>query len=190
MFTPRSGSRSPLSLQCHHKCHNDQVMRHISVPCGLPQLITNTTTSPQIFSGPQHHNIPTNLLWSISFTVTIYIWVRSWNCGCLVTWFCYQLIAKPGNKTATVSWPDPYTVLKIRTICHAQDLWKLAPACKQLHLLCLPDPTKFTRYYLTRWISKLPGKLWNPLSKIVLTNCSFIWNKWPVNIWNDLKAQK
>ena len=28
-------------------------------------------------------------------------------CGCLVTWFCYQLIAKPGNKTATVLWPDP-----------------------------------------------------------------------------------
>ena len=37
------------------------------------------------------------------------IWVRSWNCGCLVTWFCYQLIAKPGNKTATVLWSDPYT---------------------------------------------------------------------------------
>ena len=37
-----------------------------------------------------------------------YIWVRSRNCGCLVTWFCYQLIAKPGNKTTTVSWPDPY----------------------------------------------------------------------------------
>ena len=36
-----------------------------------------------------------------------YICVRSRNCGCLVTWFCYQLIAKPGNKTATVSWPDP-----------------------------------------------------------------------------------
>ena len=36
------------------------------------------------------------------------IWVRSWNGGCLVTWFCYQMIAKPGNKTATVSWPDPY----------------------------------------------------------------------------------
>ena len=35
------------------------------------------------------------------------IWVRSRSCGCLVTWFCYQLIAKPGNKTATVSWPDP-----------------------------------------------------------------------------------
>ena len=35
------------------------------------------------------------------------IWVRSRNCGCLVTWFCYQLIAKQGNKTATVPWPDP-----------------------------------------------------------------------------------
>ena len=34
------------------------------------------------------------------------IWVRSRNCGCLVTWFCYQLIAKPGNKTPAVSWPD------------------------------------------------------------------------------------
>ena len=26
------------------------------------------------------------------------IWVESWKCGCIVTWFCYQLIAKPGNK--------------------------------------------------------------------------------------------
>ena len=40
------------------------------------------------------------------------IWVRSWNCGCLVTWFCYQLIAKPGNKTAAVSWPHPYNVMQ------------------------------------------------------------------------------
>ena len=26
------------------------------------------------------------------------IWVRSWRCGCLVTWFCYRMIANPGNK--------------------------------------------------------------------------------------------
>ena len=26
---------------------------------------------------------------------------------CLVTWFCYHMIAKPGNKTAAPSWPDP-----------------------------------------------------------------------------------
>ena len=43
----------------------------------------------------------------------IYIWVRSRNCGCLVTWFCYHLIAKPGNKTATVLWPDPYIYIYI-----------------------------------------------------------------------------
>ena len=36
------------------------------------------------------------------------IWVRSRRCGCLITWFCYQLIAKSGNKTAAPSWPDPY----------------------------------------------------------------------------------
>ena len=36
------------------------------------------------------------------------IWVRSRNCGCLVTWFCYQLIAKPGNKTAAVPWSHLY----------------------------------------------------------------------------------
>ena len=41
-------------------------------------------------------------------TLSSTIWVRSRNCGCLVTCFCYQLIAKPGNKTAAVSWPDPY----------------------------------------------------------------------------------
>ena len=40
----------------------------------------------------------------------IFIWARSRNCGCLVTWFCYQLITKPSNKTATVPWPGPYYV--------------------------------------------------------------------------------
>ena len=57
-------------------------------------------------------------------------WVRSRNCGCLVTWFCYQLIAKPGNKAAAVSWPDPddntecfmcpsHNYFQIITILHA-----------------------------------------------------------------------
>ena len=40
-----------------------------------------------------------------------FIWVRSRRCGCLVTWFCYHLIAKPGNKTAAHSWPEPYNIL-------------------------------------------------------------------------------
>ena len=32
------------------------------------------------------------------------------------SWFCYQLITKPGNKTAAVLWPDPYVVCKMSTI--------------------------------------------------------------------------
>ena len=47
---------------------------------------------------------------SISRYGTDMISVRSQNYGCLVTWFCYQLIAKPGNKTATVPWPHRYAL--------------------------------------------------------------------------------
>ena len=32
----------------------------------------------------------------------------------LLTWFCYQLIAKPGNKAAAVSRPDPYTITALQ----------------------------------------------------------------------------
>ena len=35
-----------------------------------------------------------------------------------------------------------------------------------------------------------PGKLWNPLSKTVLSKRKFIWDKGPVNILNNLKFQK
>ena len=34
-------------------------------------------------------------------------WIKSRKCGCLVTWFCYELIAKPGNKTATIPMTRP-----------------------------------------------------------------------------------
>ena len=40
------------------------------------------------------------------------IWVRSWRWACLFTWFCYHLIAKPGNKTGAPSWPDPYACVE------------------------------------------------------------------------------
>ena len=51
--------------------------------------------------------------WKMCFTpFTQMGWVME-VCGCLVTWFCYQLIAKPGNKTATPPWPRPkYFFLK------------------------------------------------------------------------------
>ena len=48
--------------------------------------------------------------------INIDIWVRSRRCDCLVTWFCYQLIAKPGNKAAAPSWPDPYQIKKVKVL--------------------------------------------------------------------------
>ena len=39
------------------------------------------------------------------------IWVRPWNFGCFVTGFCYEMIAKPGYKTAATSSPYPCTIL-------------------------------------------------------------------------------
>ena len=44
------------------------------------------------------------------------IWVRSRSCGRLVTWFCYQMIAKPSNKTATHSWSDPYASTELKCL--------------------------------------------------------------------------
>ena len=66
-----------------------------------------------------------------------YIWVRSRNCGCVVTWFCYQLIAKPSNKTATVSWPDPYL----------------------FSMLCIEDPGNFKlgQYWMLFYACWWPG---------------------------------
>ena len=40
--------------------------------------------------------------------VSLVIRVRTWRYGCLVTLFCYQMITKPGNKTALPSWPELY----------------------------------------------------------------------------------
>ena len=47
---------------------------------------------------------------------------RSWRCGCLVTWFCYQLIAKPGNKTAAPQWPELYSLWRgLFCVCPANE---------------------------------------------------------------------
>ena len=48
-------------------------------------------------------------------TCSVYIWVESRNCGCLVAWFCYQRMARPGSKTAAVPWPDPYVFIVYMT---------------------------------------------------------------------------
>ena len=47
-----------------------------------------------------------------------------------------------------------FTVLKIRTICHTQHLWKLAQTYKQLCLLCPSDPWNLPDTALLR---RFPG---------------------------------
>ena len=44
----------------------------------------------------------------ICATLVLCMWVGSRNCGCLVAWFCYQLMVKPGSRTVAIPWPDPY----------------------------------------------------------------------------------
>ena len=47
-----------------------------------------------------------------------YIWVRSQRSNWLVTWFCYQLIAKSGNKWVAPLWPDPYIHVLVIIVLH------------------------------------------------------------------------
>ena len=67
----------------------------VRVVLHIPSRNIKVTTTHGAASGEHFVNIFVKTIWSR-------------NCDCLVTWFCYQLIAKPGNKTATVPWPDPY----------------------------------------------------------------------------------
>ena len=58
------------------------------------------------------------LMWHITHSME-HIWVRSQRFSCLVTWFCYQLIAKPGNKRVAPSWPEPYGFVSLCWVCGA-----------------------------------------------------------------------
>ena len=68
------------------------------------------------------------------------IWVRPWRGTCLVTWFCYHLIAKPGDKTTAPSWPDPYANFNLRK-CIQDVIYKMAsilsPPQLCRHLNCI-----------------------------------------------------
>ena len=83
----------------------------------IPDLIDYVSSYPSWEKSVLVKGVPgRNECWYI-YNNNMYnvIWVRSRNCGCLVTWFCYQLIAKPGNKTAAVPWPHPYSYETLET---------------------------------------------------------------------------
>ena len=81
-----------------------------------------------------------NFLWVINpfqcqFIIYNSIWARSRRCICLVTWFCYLMIAKPGNTTGAPPWPDPY-----RTIFGELHIDSLMPSFKKM----LSSKSKFS----------------------------------------------
>ena len=97
------------------------------------------------------------VIW-VKFLGRYCIWVWSRNCGCLVTWFCYQLIAKSGNKTATFSWPDPYCShhwdsVYCNTLCTQLFSWVIMHL---LYILFCSDYIKFWNAYWSGIWSYLP----------------------------------
>ena len=81
----------------------------------------NTSYANGQWCGKCFHFMSSHELWK---------WVGSWMCGCLVTWFCYQLIAKPGNKTAAPSCPYPNASETVSEISPGQKTeWRFFQNC-------------------------------------------------------------
>ena len=117
-----------------------------------------------------------------------YLWVRSRNCDCLVTWFCYQLIAKPGNKRATVSWPDPYAsgtpLTLVRSHLSARITYQAA--CWTFVVFFVADiinkiekhqslPTRFVCYIMTGYICALTQQISYVMNETLFHCNSPIW---------------
>ena len=128
----------------------------------------------------------------------IYIWVRSWNCTCLVTWFCYHLIAKPGNKTAAVPWPDPYEsvsrpVLVQIMACHlfnAKPQSQPTPSYYELYpweYISVKLEWKYNDFHTRKWIWKCHyvSAKWRPLCLSIYISTNWGWRK-RVVIWQTL----
>ena len=75
---------------------------------------------------------------------------------------------KPTQPARLSRWfCNKHGVLKIRTICHAHDMWKLARSCWQLHWLCPPDARNLPGTASLNGFQS-SGELWNPLNKTVI----------------------
>ena len=111
--------------------------------------------------------------------------VRSRWCGCLVTWFCYQMIGKPGNKTAASSRLDPYMIRDIG-LPNKMELLNFCPGIREhkRHSLrpyttdpegpcqhyqpagiqpaiCLPGPTVNRNGWIPQRSLRDPGEQWS-----------------------------
>ena len=120
------------------------------------------------------------------------IWVRSRRCGCLVTWFCYHLIAKPGNKAAAHSWPKRFVFISIRPGIYFFELLSYfcapsenIPSIHQSRNIEIPFVFRFIKFslettgsiiYLCAYDS-LPS-LQSPLTIIYSYEFWLLWHKW------------
>ena len=87
-------------------------------------------------------------------------WVRSPKYDCLVTWFCYQLIAKPGNNTAFfrdlthIMYHDAYTITYALHIVFLRILQSLMDFCEHCRL-CYQSPMEFCEHCIYLYSSVL-----------------------------------
>ena len=108
--------------------------------------------------------------------IMVYIWIRSRNCGFFVTWPCYLLIAKPGNKTATVMWPDPYSDFK----CNNKRWFLTNEPIVERNIV--PAASQFFRSLIWKeWYIDLPNQF------KILTSSLLIRNK---NLFSSLRLLK
>ena len=98
--------------------------------------------------------------------IMVYIlWIRSRNCGRLATRPCYQLIAKPGNKTATVTRPDPYSDFK----CNNKRLLLINEPIVERNIV--PAASQFFRSLIwNEWYINLPNQFKILTSSLLIRN--------------------
>ena len=102
----------------------------------------------------------------VHLCIMVYIlWIRSRNCGRPVTRPCYQLIAKPGNKTATVTRPDPYSDFK----CNNKRLFLINEPIVERNIV--PAASQFFRSLIwNEWYINLPNQFKILTSSLLIRN--------------------
>ena len=135
--------------------------------------VTVSTTGCQVYPNLQcpYSDYKVGIMTALDFNGMYYCnrtWVRSRNFGCLVTWFCYQLIAKPGNKTAAVPWPDLYiyTSFSLMTIAF---LW-----------FGIVNTSTFTKTLLYHWFLLWSYHSHLQMRKIETLNIMITSTHWPL----------
>ena len=129
------------------------------------------------------YNISTIILWTHKVTPYPTHTCGLWSVFCV--YFGRNMDCYTGSSLKKKAC-DVITVLKLRTICYAWGLWKLA-VLQTVTFIMTARLVKFTRLQPYSVDFKAPR---NPTCKTVLGKGSSILNERPVDLWNDIKAQK